>query len=383
MVCEKLFGRIEELFPDYIPIWEKLGNIESPTNYKPGVDAVGNLLAEMAQEHGWKVERFAQPVSGNVVCITMNPDSPEKPVSISGHMDTVHPLGSFGQPPVHRDEQKIYGPGITDCKGGILAGFLAMHALQDRGFKGRPVQLLLQSDEEGSSMASGKATIRYICEKAKDSIAFLNLESHTKHKTTLIRKGIVSYRFEVTGQEGHSARRATEGANAVVDAAYKLIELDKFNDDEGITCNCATVQGGRALNTIAGKCSFSVNFRFATQAQYEYIEAYVQQLAATAHVPGCTCVVEKIGQRCAMEPQQRNTDLLKKANEIFAANGLPELEAVKLRSGSDGADVSSSGIPCLDSFGTTGGKSHSADEFAWIGSLAESAKRIAAVIYCI
>ena len=84
-----------------------------------------------------------------------------------------------------------------------------------------------------------------------------------------------------------------------------------------------------------------------------------------------------------MEPQQRNTDLLKKANEIFAANGLPELEAVKLRSGSDGADVSSSGIPCLDSFGTTGGKSHSVAEFAYLASLAESAKRIAAVIYCI
>ena len=383
MVCEKLFGKIEELFPAYVPIWEQLGNIESPSSYKPGVDAVGDLFAQMAEARGWKVERFAQEVSGDVICITLNPDAPGKPVSLSGHMDTVHPLGLFGQPPVHRDAEKIYGPGITDCKGGILAGFLAMDALQQCGFTKRPVQLLLQSDEEVSSMPSGKATIGYICEKAKNSIAFLNLESHTKHKTTLVRKGIASYRFTVTGIEGHSARRVTEGANAVVDAAYKIIELDKFRDDAGITCNCAIVNGGSALNTIAGKCVFSVNFRFATGEQQTQIEEYVQNLAGTTHVPGCTCTVEKVSYRSAMEPAQRNYELLEKANAIFADNGLPQLEATVLRSGSDAADVASTGVPCLDSFGTTGGKTHSAGEFAWLNSLAESAKRIAAVTYCI
>lgn len=383
MVCEKLFRKIEELFPAYVPIWEQLGNIESPSGYKTGVDAVGELFAQMAEARGWQVERFAQEVSGDVICITLNPDAPGKPVSLSGHMDTVHPLGLFGQPPVHRDAEKIYGPGITDCKGGILAGFLAMDALQQCGFTKRPVQLLLQSDEEVSSMPSGKATIGYICEKAKNSIAFLNLESHTKHKTTLVRKGIASYRFTVTGIEGHSARRVTEGANAVVDAAYKIIELDKFRDDAGITCNCAIVNGGSALNTIAGKCVFSVNFRFATRAQYEEIESYVKTLAATAHVPGCTCEVEQISRRSAMEPAQRNYGLLEKANAIFADNGLPQLEATVLRSGSDAADVASTGVPCLDSFGTTGGKTHSVGEFAWLDSLTESAKRIAAVTYCI
>lgn len=383
MVCESLFQKIESLIPEYLPIWEQLGNIESPSSYKPGVDAVGNLFADMAQARGWKVERLPQEVSGDVLCITLNPEAPEAPVSLSGHMDTVHPLGLFGDPPVRVDAEKIYGPGITDCKGGILAGFLAMDALAQCGFSRRPVQLLLQSDEEVSSMPSGKSTIRYICEKAKNSVAFLNLESHTKHRTTLVRKGIASYRFTVTGIEGHSARRVTEGANAVVDAAYKIIRLDQFQEDEGITCNCAIVNGGSALNTIAGKCVFSVNFRFATQAQQCYIEEYVQKLAATSHVPGCTCTVEKISYRSAMEPRPENYELLEKANAIFAANGLPQLEATTLRSGSDAADVSAAGISCLDSFGTTGGKTHSVEEFAWLSSLEESAKRIAAVIFCI
>lgn len=383
MECRELFQKIDELEQEYLSVWEDITNIESPTTNKAGVDAVGEYLAARAQEHGWKIERCIQDVSGDVLCITMNPDSKEPPVSISGHIDTVHPVGSFGYPAVRRDAKKIYGPGITDCKGGVVAGFLAMDALQKCGFNKRPVQLLLQTDEEGSSMQSDKSTIRYICEKAQGSVAFLNLESHTKNKTTLSRKGIASYRFEIIGQAGHSARCATEGANAVVDAAFKIVELDKLKDDRGVTCNCAIVHGGTVINTIPDQCTFSVNFRFATYTQATMIDNYVRKLAATEHVPGCRCTVTKISERVAMELQPRNKALLTKVNQIYKENDLPVLEATSLPGGSDAADVTFSGVPCLDSLGTTGGYSHSVNEFAWISSLKESARRIASVIYCI
>ena len=40
-------------------------------------------------------------------------------------------------------------------------------------------------------------------------------------------------------------------ANAIVDAAYKMIELDKLKDDDGITCNCAVVNGGFCTVRVA------------------------------------------------------------------------------------------------------------------------------------
>jgi acetylornithine deacetylase/succinyl-diaminopimelate desuccinylase-like protein len=66
-------------------------------------------------------------------------------------------------------------------------------------------------------------------------------------------------------------------------------------------------------------------------------------------------------------------------NEIFGAEGLPTLEGEKRKGGSDAAYVTEAGIPCIDSLGVEGHKIHSPDEFALISSLAESAKRIAAV----
>lgn len=79
--------------------------------------------------------------------------------------------------------------------------------------------------------------------------------------------------------------------------------------------------------------------------------------------------------------EERNIKLLESMNDIYVSNGLPTLEASKSNGGSDAADVTEYGIPCVDSLGTEGGLIHSKDEFAWLSSLAQSAKRVAAVAY--
>ena len=370
---------IDRLYDKYLSVWEDICNIESPTADKRGVDAVGDYIIQMARERGWTVEVLEQKVSGNAVCITVNPDVDAPPLSLSGHTDTVHPVGSFGTPAVHKDEARIYGPGVNDCKGGIVAALLAMEALDTCGFRTRPIQLLLQTDEEKGSAPSKKATIRYICEKAKDSVGFLNLEGHTAGEACLVRKGIVTFTFTVSGVEAHSSNCAEKGANAIADAAHKIIELEKIKDSEGLTCNCGVISGGTVPNTVPGSCEFKANVRFATMEQYEWICDHVQKIAATEHVPGCSCKVSHNGYRVMMEDCERNRSLLDTMNRIFEQTGLPRLEASKRKGGSDAADVTVYGIPCVDSLGVEGGKIHSPDEYAELASLKSSAKRIAAV----
>ena len=41
MECEKLFKEIDKMQDEYLDILEEVCNIESPTDYKSGVDAVG------------------------------------------------------------------------------------------------------------------------------------------------------------------------------------------------------------------------------------------------------------------------------------------------------------------------------------------------------
>lgn len=375
----EIFKTVDELSDYYIDVWEKVCNIESPTEYKAGVDAVGNLFAEMAQNRGWKVEYFNQPVSGNVVCITMNPDVDAPPLSLSGHMDTVYPIGSFGKTPVCRDEEKIYGPGVTDCKGGIVAAFLAMDALYQCGFKALPIQLLLQSDEENSSYRSNKATIKYICKKAKNSVAFINLEGYAAGEACIQRKGIITFLFKITGAEAHASNCAILGANAIAEAAHKILEIEKIKDDSGITCCCSVISGGTTPNTVPGYCEFKVNVRFATNEQYVWIKEEMQRIADNVFISGCSTALHVLSERVAMELTKKNSDLLELINRSFKENGLPVLEKAMRKGGSDAADVTTYGIPCVDGLGVYGGYIHSKDEYAYIDSLAEAAKRIVSI----
>ena len=382
MRCEELFKKIDEIKDGFVDMLEAVSDIESPTDYKAGVDSVGNYFIEYAKRRGWQVEACRQKVSGDAICITVNPNAKKAPIAVSGHMDTVHPVGSFGEHPiVRREGGRMYGPGVTDCKGGIVAAFLAAEALCRCGFEDRPILLLLQSDEEKSSMPSGKETIRYICEKAKGAEAFLNAEAIGKNTAVLVRKGIMRLKLKVYGNAAHSAF-CYNGSNAIAEADYKIIELEKMKDSNGITCNCGMISGGSAPNVVPEMCEFIADIRFTTLDEKNKAYQTVESVAKNVFVEGCRCEIEEVSYRPPMERSEKNLALLEKMNGIYRENGMPELTGVFGNGGSDAAYVTISGIPCVDSIGVSGGLTHNRGEFVNIDSIAEAAKRIASVIYC-
>ena len=380
--CAEIFRRIEELEKEYINFWEDICNIESPTEYKEGVDRVGKYIMDKAEKRGWHIEIQKQEISGDCICITMNPDSKEKSVCFSGHMDTVHPVGSFGTPAVRFDDENIYGPGVMDCKGGIASAFLAMAALDDCGFKARPIKLLLQSDEENGSRNSNKTTVEFMCKKSENCIAFLNGEGFNDNKVVVKRKGIRKYGFEITGKAKHSGV-CYEGASAIREAAYKIIELEKMKDEHGLTCNCGLISGGTAENTVPEICNFTADIRFANEQQMKEADELVTKIANTSYVEGTSCKTTLKSYRCAMEYVERNVQLFEKVNKIMSDNNLPILTPSESKGGADSADITAYGLPCLDGFGVLGKNVHELGEYAVLKSLVLSAKKLASVAYCI
>lgn len=378
---EKILKLSTELSDFYIKAWKDLCNIESPTDDKEGVDACVHYLLDLAKKRRWKTEIYPQKVSGDIGVITLNPDATGTPIALSGHLDTVHAVGSFGEPAVRMDEEKLYGPGAIDCKGGVVAGMMAMHILSMMGWKERPVLLLLQSDEEVGSRFSKQDTIHYICQRAKGAAAFLNLEGHTANTVAIQRKGIANYRFEIQGIAGHTSKCHEKGANAIAEAAHKILELEQFKDGDGITCCCSVIEGGSVVNSIPETCTFQCNFRFASEQQKEEIDRAVQQIAAHTYIEGCTCTATQFSYRPAMKRVQANLELLDRINEIYAQYGFEPLEGSFPAGGSDAAYTTLAGIPTVDNLGAQGGGAHSIKEFGWLRTMKETAERLAAIIY--
>lgn len=380
MAHNKVFNVIDSLRDEFIHFWEDVGNIESPTTHKAGVDAVGNYFAAYALKEGWEVEYFKHDIVGNVVCITMNSSSDKAPITLSGHMDTAHAVGSFGSPAVRLDEKNIYGPGVMDCKGGVVAAVMAMKALKECSFTDRPVRLLLQSDEENVSAYSNKATINYICQKASDSIAFLNCESTRGNTAVLWRKGCLRYKVTVTGKSIHGSRCAEGGVSAIQEAAYKIIKLEEFPKEvDGLSFNCGIIKGGTLANTVPDICTFNAEIRYGSQAELEKGKKILEEILGKTHLEGTTTSWEVESYCPAMEKSEKNFKLLDTMNEIYAKCGMPQLTARQSLGGSDAAAVTVAGIPCVDSIGVAGDFIHTPREYGTLDSLPQAAKRIAAV----
>lgn len=374
-----VFAALEQLEDKYIKMWEDICLIESPTTFKAGVDAVGKFCTDFANKMGWKVESQHEEVSGDPICITMNPESTEQAICLSGHMDTVHPVGSFGSPAVRSENGYIYGPGVRDCKGGIVASFMIMEALQICGYTKRPIKLILQSDEENSSATSQKRTVDFMAKMAEGCRAFLNLESFQQNKVTVRRKGIMKYRFDITGIAGH-AGKCYMYTSAIREAAHKIVEIEKWKEKDGITCCVGTISGGTGINVVPETCSFAVDVRFIDEATRMQIAEVLQKIADTVYVDGSQCRLTLVSMRPAMPKFAPNDELVERMNEIFQKTGLPVLTPTAVPGGSDCSDLVTRGIIGVDSLGIEGADSHSLKEKAELASLVRCGKRVAAIL---
>lgn len=156
-----------------------------------------------------------------------------------------------------------------------------------------------------------------------------------------------------------------------------------YKEADGITINCGLIEGGTTFNTVAEKCTFAADVRFSCEKEEKEVRRFCEEIAKKTYIDGCKCTLSDKSYRAAMERNQQNFDLLDKMNEIFRSVDLIPLEAQMRPAGSDAAYTSIAKIPSIDSIGVIGGQIHSKDEFAYLDSLAKSAKYLAAVAMCL
>jgi glutamate carboxypeptidase len=132
--------------------------IESPSNWKPGVDRLAHFITEEFRQCAGKVHLLKHPVAGSAVSARFWPGKLEqKPILLLGHLDTVWEIGTLAQMPFRVRGGRAFGPGILDMKSGIVIGLWAIRALQAlRISPPGPIHFFLNSDEEVSSVAFRK-----------------------------------------------------------------------------------------------------------------------------------------------------------------------------------------------------------------------------------
>ncbi len=363
-----------------IDLWKHLVEIESPSADREAVEKIASHLDTYTDSLGLKRKIYHFEKSGPVFTACTK-ETDKAPVTIIGHMDTVHPVGSFGPELFRIEDGKVTGPGVFDMKGGLVVGIFAVRALLAAGYDRRQLRLVFSGDEEVAHAYSDGEGGRLLGELAKGSVACFNCESGYDGDVVIGRKGGAIFNVKVTGKAAHAGKEPEKGASAILQAARMIVEMESRSSKDRVLYNCGRITGGKGANVIPDYCEFSVGIRYRTNCEFEEAKELIGSLAEKPFVKGTSCEVSTVGFYPAFETSEENERLLKVYQRGCSLLGDEIPKGIRVGGCSDSSFTALAGVPTICSCGVIGHGAHAKDESALIDSVVSQCRRLATAIY--
>ena len=333
-------------------------------SYTPaGVNRIADAVSGTLKELGALVERIPHVPAGgerqlgDLIIGRLEGSGPR--LLLIGHMDTVFEPGTAAERPFKVDGDRATGPGVSDMKGGLLAGLHGLAAL--RSLDRRPsVTFVANPDEEIGSPFSTP----HIRELVADHDAALVLEcARANGDIVSARKGIADYEVTITGRAAHAGVEPEKGRSAILEAAHQVLALHALNGRwPSATINAGVIEGGTRPNVVPASCRLEVDLRAASASEFEMAAAEMEGIVMHPTVEGITATLRKAAFHPPMERTPGNARLAELAIAIAAELGF-ELRDALTGGASDANTTTAAGLPTLDGLGPIGGDDHSADEW--------------------
>lgn len=374
---EDVFAYIDDHKAQMMDLWQDLVNQDSPASYREGVDLVAKRVFKELEEAGastrWDEEGKA--------LIAEIPGDSRAPVLLLGHMDTVFPVGEAARRPFTVEGSRVTGPGALDMKGGVAVMLSALKALHSAGFSGRPLKVILVSDEEIAHNGS-KATVM-LQREARGCAACFNCEPGYEDNSLVIgRKGGVVFKAAVHGIAAHAGNNPRQGRSAIWEMAKKIDDIQNMTDwDKGITFNVGTIKGGTVSNAIPDYCEVEGDIRFQDPDISPLVKEELLKVLNHTYIEGTKTELLLYHEgMLPMKMTEENRKLFEFVKKTGEENGIPVSEGKLVGGGSDSGYVVYAGVPTVCAMGVKGRFNHTRDEYALKDSLFERAKLLGAVI---
>lgn len=290
-------------------------------------------------------------------------------ILVSGHLDTVHPLGVININPYRCEDGKLYGPGIQDMKGGNFVALEAMREIARSGLATKlPVTFLLTPDEE-----VGTPSTRDLIEQEalKNKYVLVPEPALRDGGAVVGRYAIARYNLETVGKPSHAGWLLKEGRSAIRRMAEKIIEIEALTTDD-CTFSVGVIHAGQWVNCVSSSCNAEALSMAKTQKDLE--DGVARIMALGGDKDGVELIVTRGVTRPVWEPgQPQDMKLFNFANNIAKEIGFT-MSVQSSGGGSDGNFTGALGVPTLDSIGVRGEGLHTLGEHIFEDSLIERAR---------
>ena len=349
---------------------------ESPTWDAAAVSRMMALAARDLIHAGATVEAIPGTMGfGDSIRVTFpHPDQGKPGILVSGHMDTVHPIGTLERLPFRIEDGRAYGPGIMDMKGGNYVFMEAMRQILKAGLQTPlPVSFLFTPDEEVGT----PATRGLIEDHARGQRAVLLPEPARPDGGAVIgRYAIARFNLLTQGRPSHAGWALKDGRSAIAAMARKIIEIEGMTTED-CTFSVGVIHAGQWVNCVSSECHAEALSMAKTQADLDQGVQAISDLQGEEN--GVEFVVTRGVTRPVWEPNNGTMELYELAKKLSAEIGF-DLSAASAGGGSDGNFTGAMGVPTLDSIGVRGKGLHTLDEHIEIASLEERARLAAGLL---
>ncbi|MFF3886166.1 M20 family metallopeptidase [Streptomyces sp. NPDC001914] len=356
--------------PRYLRDLAELVAIDSGSYSADGVNRVGEIVGERLRALGFDTQRLSPPPvgarrTGDVVVArkrgSLSVEDGGRRILLAAHMDTVFEDGTAAVRPFAMAGSHAHGPGVSDDKGGLVAGLTALRILEETGFhQYAELVFLAVPDEEIGSPASRPLTE----ETARGMHYALALECARQNGDVVIaRKGVADFRLAVKGRAAHAGIEPERGANAALAAAHLTVAVQGLNGRwDDVTVNVGMLHAGTRTNIVCPEAELHVEVRSATTRGIERARQAIEELAARPVVAGTSVTVEQLDLCPPMEDTDASRRILRTAQDIGEELGV-SFGAAATGGVGDANFIAGTGVPVLDGLGPVGGSDHSPQEW--------------------
>lgn len=241
-----------------------------------GAQVVCEQMTEAAIEKGLAQFHEGNPghnYDGRYNVYATFPGGSGKSLMFNGHIDTMPPGDErlWETPPLQPSirDGKLYGLGVCDMKGGLMAASMAVKLLQDAEIP-LPGNVVITSvvDEEGggngsiaAAVGGQKADAVVVCEPTDDEIIAAHM-------------GFVFFKVEIEGLAVHSGSKWL-GVSAIEKAVKLMAAIEELEHRwlmtykhpllPAPTSNVGVIEGGTAGSTVADYCCFKTCVHYLPQ----------------------------------------------------------------------------------------------------------------------
>ncbi|MCY7417871.1 MAG: M20 family metallopeptidase [Chloroflexi bacterium] len=377
---DRLTSLMTAQLPAYLADLQRLVDIDCGSYTKAGVDEVGRWVAATFRDLGADVQVSPNELYGDTVVGTLGSSvtTTGGALLMVGHMDTVFDPGTVAERPFRITDGIATGPGVSDMKGGLLAGLYALGILRDFGpLPFARIVFVANPDEEIGSPVS---TPVIVAQAATVDVALVMEGARANGDIVSSRKGIADFELRISGRAAHAGVEPEKGRSAVLEAAHKIVALHALSGRwPGVTVNAGVVRGGTRPNVVAAETIIQVDLRSVQRATLEEAEVAIRDIAASTTVPDTTCEVVLMGRFWPMEKLERSGRLVDHAVSVASGLGFP-LRDVATGGASDANTIAGVGVPAIDGLGPIGGNDHAPAEYLEVDSIVPRTVLLAGII---